>query len=69
MSKSEAMRGLALKHYLGKWKQAQKMCKQFIDRPDYWTAVRESYLALGGLYIHQLLPKQQAAYFEGHHHA
>jgi hypothetical protein len=64
-NEAEAMDGLAIKHYHFKWKSAKVMAGNHHQDFPYWARVRILYLELGGLYIHQLNPRQQALYFKG----
>ena len=63
MNRSEAQRDLAIKHYPGKWRTAITMAG--VRDKNYWGRVRLYYLELGGLFIGQLKPGQQALYFNG----
>lgn len=69
MTQIQAMEGLAIKHYAGKLKTAKILAESHHPDLPYWARVRRLYLELGGLYIGQLKPSQQAAYFQGAHHA
>ena len=65
VGEAKAMAGLAVKHYPGKMKQAKRLAETHHTELPYWGRVRLLYLELGGLYIRQLKPKQQASYFQG----
>lgn len=65
MTEAQATADLAIKHYPRKWQSAQKHAAFAKGRPEYWETVRRYYLELGGIYIHQLNPKQRTVYFEG----
>ncbi len=64
MTEKESMRGLAIRHYSGKWKQAQRLASDSRHHPelDHWSRVRVLYLELGGLYIQQLRLLQRLVY-------
>lgn len=63
MSKADAMRDLAIRHYPGKWKSAQKLADtRHHPEIDYWAAVRKLYLELGGEYVGQLPLLQRLRY-------
>ena len=66
MTDSEiATEGLSIKGFAGKWKAAQKY-ENYSPRKDdmrllpYWERVRLTFLELGGEYIGQRYPYQQA---------
>lgn len=63
-----AKQGLAVLNYPGKWSQAQRMCRNRVHFTgpykgySYWERVHCMFLELGGCFVNQLLPYQQAAY-------
>lgn len=70
MTQYEASKDLAIKHYGGKWRQAQRLvkaedCKRDNWEESYWSRVRSTYFALGGILIAELSPRKQALYFKG----
>lgn len=69
MTEQECKQDLAIRHYPGKWKAALDMAKRAkasrsLPGEDYWAHVRRTYLELGGQFVGQLDPIQQAHYFE-----
>ena len=67
MTKSEATHDLAILHYPGKWKAAQRSVENNADSQSrrswpYWKRVRQLYLEFGGEYIGQLQPLQRLRY-------
>ena len=61
MTRLEAERGLAIRHYPGKWRSAQQIAERewHITHPKFWETVRLRYLELGGLFVDQLTPEQR----------
>jgi len=65
MSEAQAKQDLAIKHYAATWRDAKRLAKALVGTAEYWGAVRNYYLELGGLYVRQLPVKKQALYFSG----
>jgi hypothetical protein len=69
MTEREAKQDLAVLHYPGKWKAAQRSVDGNHDSQTrrswpYWKRVRQLYLELGGEYVGQLQILQRLRYAE-----
>ena len=69
MTEQEANRDLAIIHYPGKWKSAQRSVAANADSQSrrswpFWKRVRQWYLEIGGLYVGQLQESQRWQYYQ-----